>query len=157
MNETTLNLIKECTVRILVGQNKSFGSGFFVAPGLVLTCSHVIEDGQQSDTSVSIIVQWKKEQYKAQVVKAFPKPFPDIALLGIESPISHPCAYLNSNINIGENLYIFGFSDEQPDGDSAMLTYEVQQLLFWKTKTRLCLKCNQARLGLVLVVRLYYV
>jgi len=109
MNETTLSLIKECTVKILVGQNKSLGSGFFVAPGLVLTCSHVIEDGQPLDASALIKVQWKKEQYNAQVIKAFPKPFPDIALLGIESLISHPCVYLNSSINIGEDLYIFGF------------------------------------------------
>lgn len=37
------DLLRRCTVRLRVPQDESQGTGFWKAPGLLLTCAHVVE------------------------------------------------------------------------------------------------------------------
>jgi hypothetical protein len=45
--------LKRCTVRLLV-PGKSLGTGFFVAPGLILTCAHVVQTAQENNSSIEV-------------------------------------------------------------------------------------------------------
>jgi len=76
-------LVRQCTVRIqiIVDQQKKFGTGFFVAPGLVLTCAHVVEAPRDTN-ELSINVHWNDETYPAQVNHLLSAPYPDLCLLG---------------------------------------------------------------------------
>ena len=50
--ENLENLLRSCTVRVLGGPAP--GAGFFVAPGTVLTCAHVIGD----NSSLTVLWEW---------------------------------------------------------------------------------------------------
>lgn len=95
-----LALLGRCTVRIDVGETFR-GTGFFVAPGEVLTCAHVIH------STTSLTVGWSDgDTCSAAVVTALPAlepgdpaanfhPLPDVALLRLENaPVDHPCVHL---------------------------------------------------------------
>ena len=47
------DLLRGCTVRVTGGPMP--GAGFFVAPGKVLTCVHVIGD------SAALVVRWERD------------------------------------------------------------------------------------------------
>lgn len=45
--------LQQCTVQLVV-PGKSLGTGFFVAPGLILTCAHVVQVAQEQNLSVEV-------------------------------------------------------------------------------------------------------
>jgi hypothetical protein len=51
-------------------------------------------------------------------------PYPDLALLHVEDVKDNPCAYLHSDVNVGDDLYSYGYTDDYPNGDSATFEYE---------------------------------
>src|SRR5205814_2153524 len=66
MTQSLYELLADCTVRIL--SNSASGTGFFVAPGLILTCAHVIANAQQGGMQkLPVKVFWKGQEYSAQV------------------------------------------------------------------------------------------
>lgn len=80
-------LLKQCTVKLMPSGN-SWGTGFFVAPGLILTCNHVV----QQANGEPVQVMWQQSIHWAQVVveQSFPDPY-DLALLQVTtSPNSNP-------------------------------------------------------------------
>jgi tetratricopeptide (TPR) repeat protein len=113
-------LLEDCTVRVVTkGQS---GSGFFVAPGLILTCTHVIKNtlGEASAIKVhhhGILLP------VLEITKAFPLPYPDLALLRIIG-LDHPCVYLDENISPYDPLYSYGYTDDHPDGESLTVESE---------------------------------
>src|SRR5215831_13606046 len=42
MEQSLIDLLHRCTVKLTVG--RGYGTGFFVAPGLILTCAHVVKE-----------------------------------------------------------------------------------------------------------------
>jgi hypothetical protein len=122
MPETSPEDLKNCTVRISHegGQNHD-GSGFFVTPRLILTCAHVCEIGKGKQ----IYIHWREQPYPVKVrfcsqdIEAL-----DLALLELEdSTLNAPHVYLNERINIGDNLYNFGYPDNYAQGDSGTFEY----------------------------------
>jgi hypothetical protein len=99
----------------------SQGTGFFVAPGRILTCAHVVED--MHDKAAPIDIEWDGKPYPATILDYRAKPYPDLALLQVK-PGDHPCVYLNGAIEVGDTLYSYGYTDEYPDGDSVTAKYE---------------------------------
>jgi hypothetical protein len=127
-NDKLVQILRDCTVRVTLDGKSVLGTGFFVSPGLILTCAHVM-DALLSSKEMSTKIFWRNREYQAQVVQLLPKPYPDIALLGIESLMEHQCVFLNTGMNVGDEVYTYGFTDEYPDGDSAQLTYEGPTIL----------------------------
>ncbi len=127
-------LLHQCTVRIS-GQ-KIHGTGFFVAPGLILTCAHVVKDSLNRNM---VEISWGERFYYAQVVQCLLEL--DVALLSL--PLSkHPCVYLHKDVEPFDWIYSYGYTDKHPEGESANFSLE------GKSGEDLKLKDGQVRPGL---------
>jgi CHASE2 domain-containing sensor protein len=104
------NLLQQCTVKLTIPGRQGWGTGFFVAPGSILTCAHVVDGAGESP----IQVMWNNQENwtQAVVVRSLPKPY-DLALLKVALPIDDnpPCVYLNSEIQSRDPFYLFGYPD----------------------------------------------
>ena len=61
------DLLKQCTVKLIIPYQHTFGTGFFVAPRLILTCAHVVKNVEQL-----VQVRWQdKETWANAVVEQF--------------------------------------------------------------------------------------
>src|SRR5258708_34798102 len=116
MEGPLFKLLDGCTVRIdLPNAN---GTGFFVAPGLILTCAHVIQ-GANNDAA-QIRIRYDRNNYGVQrIVKVLPN-YPDLALLSVDLN-GHPCVYLVDAVKPRDALYTYGYTEDHPDGDSTTL------------------------------------
>src|SRR5437763_13281156 len=118
--EQLLSLLRRCTVQLAVPGES--GTGFFVAPGLLLTCAHVVESAQSSNATVT--VKWEGRPYTAKIERFLAKPYPDLALLRIDNLTDHPCVYLYEEVRVDDNLSSYGYTDKYPDGDPATFVFE---------------------------------
>ncbi len=97
-------LLNSCVVRIATPA-KHLGTGFFVAPGLVLTCAHVINSAQ----GTSIEVYWNgRTVLVQQIERSGGASSPDLALLKVNMP-QHPCVLLHGGAEPHSRLYSFGY------------------------------------------------
>jgi Trypsin-like peptidase domain len=130
MPATLEELLISCTVRITCVHDGGVvsGTGFFVAPGTILTCAHVVAiphpDGSRHvETGSTIAANWQGRILPAIVAQAFPNawstpaPYPDIALLTVNE-LDHPCVLLASDQAVDDQLYAYGYSVDYPDGES---------------------------------------
>jgi hypothetical protein len=117
-------LFRRCTVSIFTSAG-SQGTGFFVAPGLILTCAHVIQP-EKSAPQPTVTILWNQQTYRADIEQIRGYPYPDIALLNVANPNlpDHPYVSLDEEIEIADELYCYGYPDDYPDGDSVTLKYE---------------------------------
>jgi len=123
IGERLIDLLRTCVVKISVSQKR--GTGFFVAPGFILTCAHVVGDAQ------TVQISWQGKPFSAQVqtVHAEMHPelgfsYPDLTLLRVEQIENHPCVWLDEAIHLDDPLYSFGYPDNSPGGDSATFVNE---------------------------------
>ena len=79
MNQHLYELLRQCTVRVSISGKVGHGTGFFVAPGLILTCAHVIKTVQPATTSIE--VYWNGQLHPAQIMKTLSDL--DLALLQV--------------------------------------------------------------------------
>ena len=119
MEQSLYELLRQCTVRISLSGRAEHGTGFFVAPGLILTCAHVIKGSKQETGSVE--VYWGDQTYSATIKTI--QVDADLALLQI-SLTKHPCVYLQIGVTPFDTLYSYGYTDDHPDGDPATFTLE---------------------------------
>jgi len=128
-------LLKLCTVRLLV-KNEDQGTGFFVAPGLILTCAHVVQSAKEKNLPVEVstwdgqsLGQGSIEKYlleKIPVKDAILKTensYPDLALLKAMQT-GHPCVFMNHKVSYHDELYSYGYTQFYPSGDGVEFTYE---------------------------------
>ncbi|MEY9857094.1 hypothetical protein ABH935_002702 [Catenulispora sp. GAS73] len=118
-----ISLLRDCVVRI--DAEKGFrGTGFFVSPGRVITCAHVVHG------VAGLAVSWKERTpVPASAVYAAPRldsfdgrghyPLPDVAVIDLDlsaGPWDHPCVRLATDrpvLNcLGSMLYLVGYTDE---------------------------------------------
>ncbi|NJO73569.1 MAG: NACHT domain-containing protein [Leptolyngbyaceae cyanobacterium RM1_406_9] len=100
------HLLQQCTVKLT--HRQGWGTGFFVAPGWILTCAHVVQAAEP------IQVQWHQENWlQAIVERSLSHPY-DLALLRVALPthINPPCVYLDEEAQSRDPLYLFGYPDE---------------------------------------------
>ncbi|NJP11570.1 MAG: trypsin-like peptidase domain-containing protein [Leptolyngbyaceae cyanobacterium RU_5_1] len=97
-----------------------WGTGFFVAPGAILTCAHLV----QETNGQPIQVHWQKRELEAVVERSLS--IYDLALLRFEPSSSPdpPCVYLGVEFSAGHTLYAYGYSDEFPEGASLLGDWE---------------------------------
>lgn len=110
-----VTLLHRCAVRVSTAD--SIGSGFWVAPGIVITCHHVVVGSRGEDI---IDLNWDVYRLAAQVYHTAPEL--DLALLRVidaSTPKNHPYVLLSDNIAVGDSLYAFGFSEDFPHGEPA--------------------------------------
>ena len=106
------DLLPRCTVRI-DWRDQPSGTGFYVAPGRVVTCAHVIQpDGPQApvvpgDLRIcdSTGARWAVEE----VPEVWSDEDPDLAILKVATGTSHPCVLLDSQVAAGIALHSYGF------------------------------------------------
>jgi Trypsin-like peptidase domain/NB-ARC domain len=107
-------LLHLCTVKLTIDDSQGWGTGFFVAPGRILTCAHVI---QGADQRVSIRWQQKDNLPESTIERVIPEV--DLALLRFDPPQSLllPCVYLDASVSPRDALYSFGYPDKDfPNG-----------------------------------------
>lgn len=122
-------LLRAALVQITV--RHSAGSGVFAAPGLVLTCAHVVAAGAGGPVTVG----WTGQKYTAKVRYASSPAagglwtYPDLAVLELDQPPDgHPCAWLDQRWPaINGQLLALGYSDVYQAGAAphpALVTYD---------------------------------
>jgi hypothetical protein len=114
-------LAADCRVRIgadIIGAPEEGGSGVWVAPGVVLTCAHVVPSGPRS----AVQVGWRQHLLSGTVTHWVPDTpdgdlwtYPDLAVIVVPDAPPHPCAWLSEAAPVGE-LAAFGYSTEFGDG-----------------------------------------
>src|SRR5690242_3164454 len=119
MEQKLYELLHQCTVRVTVSGNAGYGTGFFVAPGLILTCAHVVKAAQSDMTSVEVF--WSDQHHPVQIKHSLPDP--DLALLQMNLT-THPCVYLSEEVIPFDILYSYGYPDDHPGGDPATFSLE---------------------------------
>lgn len=122
------DLLRACTVRVLGGPMP--GAGFFVAPGRVVTCVHVVGDSE------NLVVRWERDDLppvelpvieRIAILRSRGRPipdldqdYPDIALLAVDDPGGHPCVAVDLEWPSQEDSFqIFGYPRE---GGAILLT-----------------------------------
>ncbi|HHP7246112.1 MAG TPA: trypsin-like peptidase domain-containing protein, partial [Elainellaceae cyanobacterium] len=110
-------LFQRCTVRIETDRER--GTGFFVAPGLVLTCEHVVKGVEVGQ----LRLRWGDVEPQVTAVDA--DEALDLALLTLES-MEHPCVKLAGEVTPGDRLYSYGYPDPIEKRDGASLTMEAE-------------------------------
>ncbi|MDB9341544.1 MULTISPECIES: serine protease [Cyanophyceae] len=133
------NNLQSCTVRLNFASSQ--GTGFFVAPNLILTCAHVVQLAK--DNPVQVFWKAEDQNYTAKVTQLYEAPI-DLALLKLdENCWTHPCVELDSTEpNTNDNCYTFGYpksrGNDYSQGDSASFRYEgisyKQDIILYKLK-----------------------
>jgi hypothetical protein len=119
MAPSLYELLSDCTVRIVA--KGSQGTGFFVAPGLILTCSHVVENAYKAHLPVE--VSWKGQTVTAQIFEFRNAEYPDLALLQVNIS-NHACVLLHGGAEPFSELYSYGYADIESQGAST--TFECE-------------------------------
>lgn len=112
-------LLRQCMVRIDDNTGRFRGTGFFVAPGWVLTCAHVVHGPR------GLMVRWQDHAVSATAAQAAPPlesvadpenyPLPDLAILSVgQAPDwGQPCVRLAAAPPVlGKALYLAGYTIE---------------------------------------------
>ena len=104
-------LLISCTVKLSVPDNPGLRTGFFIAPGKILTCAEAVRGADEH-----IKVSWQDQvDLEAEVIER--KRRVGLAVLDLSSPPSnHPCVYLDTAVQAGDELYTYGYSDEFANG-----------------------------------------
>jgi hypothetical protein len=135
MVQALYDLLHACTVRITISRISQQGTGFFVAPGTILTCAHVVQEARNSNASIEVC--WNNQTIMAQIQEFRDISSSDLALLQVNLS-NHPCILLHDNgIEPFGKLYTYGYTGG--DSEAASTTFscegwagERQELLKFK-------------------------
>lgn len=120
------DLLPAAAVRIDIGRTPS-GTGFFVAPGQVLTCAHVIEPATLGSPATSQAIHVWDSRGRGYEVTAAPATDPnaDLAWLRLPTaPVDVPMALLFRDASQGDELLAYGFPAGKPEG--VPVTFEAE-------------------------------
>ncbi|WP_376797224.1 trypsin-like peptidase domain-containing protein [Thermogemmatispora sp.] len=103
-------LLQEATAQVYLNGQPA-GTGFFVGPGKLLTCAHVIWPDLTGKADVQIY--WQGQYYKASILEwpgQDPAPEEDVALLEVEAALrDHQCVLLCGEARPGSGLYSYAY------------------------------------------------
>ncbi|MEU3459394.1 trypsin-like peptidase domain-containing protein [Streptomyces sp. NPDC006733] len=126
--------LRRSVVRIDTVDGMLCGTGFFVAPGYVLTCAHVVKD-QPEVRVVADPVLCAHPVQGAVVARSAPKgagalwPFPDLAVIRLDAALDHPCVLLAADDPLGaQQCQTWGYPPREygwdPPGSPATFSFE---------------------------------
>lgn len=118
LNSDLSNLLKDAVVAI---ESSNRGTGFFIAPGLVATCNHVVE---KADGQVEVV--WRGAKLRGTMLPDPALAARDLALLQVtDSPVDSPCVRLDTTAcDPFTECFGYGFSDLRPAGDPITVVAE---------------------------------
>lgn len=141
LQDQLLDLLRRCTVKLTTSEGSS-GTGFFVAPGTILTCAHVILEENREQDDIRITARWSQQSSIASIEKTstayhsgLKMSYPDLALLRVNDFDGHPCVYLHDEVHFGDTIYSYGYIADLETGDSS--SFESED---WTDENRLLLK-----------------
>ncbi|WP_080054423.1 S1 family peptidase [Spirosoma aerolatum] len=134
-NELTA-ILKEYTVRIET--KTSGGTGFFIAPNMIITCLHVID--------IPYEVYWKDRKINTTIAVSTEK-YIDLCILKVEEDIYNTCVMIGSLNSIGDTLYSYGYPEDYRTGDSLSVEYEGYSSTGYKNYQLIKLKRGQIKPG----------
>ena len=106
IGQTRYEFLHECIAQVkVVDADGLLGTGFFVAPGLLLTCAHVVALAQGQPLELV----WQTQKLKVVEIRQAPHPTADLALLRV-ALTQHPCVLLQGEAEPSNNLYSYGYS-----------------------------------------------
>jgi Trypsin-like peptidase domain len=133
MADSLEDLLRDCTVQV---SGRSKGAGFFVAPGMVVTCAHV------TGTGTDLRVRWERDDGSQQIAReaslitqltnrgrpipALDENYPDLAVLKVDGFGGHPCVQIDTERPSPQDwCQIFGYPREGGDTrlTAALLRY----------------------------------
>ncbi len=118
--------LAQCTVRIQAVGKSGYGTGFFVAPNLILTCAHVVRKNKQTVSQINLWWQDQSKPLQAKVER-IPEAHPgvDIALLKVLNLTNQDwlITSFDTSYQTGDELYTFGYPDNNPEGEPG--TFEI--------------------------------
>lgn len=116
-----------CCVRIDVNGLHA-GSGFFVAPGTVVTCHHVLKlvdlSSEEAGGSVSIVSPAGGTYRLLDAREWSPAEEDDLAIVRVEPADDHPFVLLDTGLRARDELHTFGFPEGYANGAPATLVAE---------------------------------
>lgn len=119
---TAEEILKRYVLRIhRTGESRHLGSGFLVAPNLLLTCAHVIKNYR--DQPLSVYLGDQEEGYPVEVEFYSEDDGFDVALLRLDRELEFLQIALTANLETDDRLYVWGFPDNYPQGDPDTFTY----------------------------------
>jgi hypothetical protein len=77
-------------------------------------------------TDKPLTVHWNSQSYSDQirVQEYLSAPYPDLALLHEDELLEPPCVHLNDEVQLGDELYSFGYVVGHEAGAAALFRYE---------------------------------
>src|SRR5580704_11024339 len=100
-----------CIVRLVEKGRQRIGTGFFVAPGCVLTCAHMVEPATGNPPS-SFSIESKHGNWEAMPEQWRPGEFQDLAILRIPAN-DNPCVLLGAAAEVTDTVWIQGYVSAQ--------------------------------------------
>jgi NB-ARC domain/Trypsin-like peptidase domain len=121
------SLIRDCTVQV-IGEER--GTGFFVAPGIVITCAHVTgsrrppavrwQRNGQSAVEATASGPARTLDHAERPIPALDAPYPDIAVIEVPALTDHPCVAVDDDWPQDlDTFYVCGYPRE---GGAELLT-----------------------------------
>jgi hypothetical protein len=119
-------LLEQCTLRVSVPGGH--GTGFFVAPQLIITCAHVVKSANPE--KINVFWPYKNQQYIASLENIPLEKHLDLALLKLNPlDIDHPCVNFDlSSPELSDDLFIYGYPEDYPEGEAATFKYEGESI-----------------------------
>src|SRR4028118_1437173 len=119
-------LLQQCTLRVSVPGGH--GTGFFVAPQLILTCAHVVKSANHE--KIDVFWPYKNQQYIASLENIPLEKHLDVAILKFNFPdLDHPCINFDwSSPELSDDLFSYGYPQDYSEGDSATFKYEGESI-----------------------------
>jgi len=124
--------LRQYVVRVDDTTGRSRGTGFFVAPGRVLTCAHVVEGVERVVVVPAAGGEPMPGEVAARSADRVPGPsafwpFPDLALISIGTT-DHRCVLLDARDPLGDECQAWGYSQREdgvaPTGSPASFRSE---------------------------------
>jgi CHASE2 domain-containing sensor protein len=101
--------LKACTVKVTVPGQLAVMTGFFIAPGEILTCAQGVKQVDGQPLQVSWQDQTNAEASVSELFLAL-----DLAVLTLnDTTLKHGCVYLDNKVNEGDELYTFGYAADE--------------------------------------------
>ncbi|MDP8927884.1 MAG: CHAT domain-containing protein [Actinomycetota bacterium] len=109
--------LRRCTVKIDVNHAPK-GTGFFVAPGHVVTCAHVLGSLTTSapDALARLAVRDVDNRVYGVAAVADVWPEDDLAVIRVEPAYDHPCALLIFGLRMHDRLETFAYPELHREG-----------------------------------------
>lgn len=127
---TIQDLLRAATVRVDINATPS-GTGFFVAPGTIVTCFHVVESALLATgggAPAIRVVDASDGEHEVDVAGQWPEERIDLALLELRDTAEHRCVLLDADFRARDQIDSFGFTQKYPGGGPTTLEIEGQMV-----------------------------